>query len=416
MSPGKEKLMIVGAGKFQVPIIKLARQMGFETVVVSVAGNYPGFLIADKSYEVDVREKEAILEIARKEGIRGVVTDQTDLPVPTVAYVAEKLGLPGIGYECALNISDKVRCRQYCQRIGFPIPAFFQTASLDEAMEGSKEIGFPLVVKPPHSQGSRGVSKVNQPDELPEKFQNAVSYSATGTALLEEFSEGDELLVVGFVSDFKYTNLGISDLKHFDLSDKFIWRQSLFPALLEEDLRQIIEDLDRRLYESFGPRFGIVFSQYRVNRTTGKIHLMEAAIRGPASLQTSHAVPLVCGIDVLPLQIELVSGRRESVDIDKEKVTNRAAGVAYFHLPEGVISRLDGIEEIESLPGVHGLAPDNLAIGTKTEPIRDSTGRKGPVVFAGEDREDCEAVIRRVRETLRIEIETEGGTGYPIWE
>jgi xanthine/CO dehydrogenase XdhC/CoxF family maturation factor len=35
----KEELMIVGAGKFQVPIIELAKQMGFETMVVSIAGN-----------------------------------------------------------------------------------------------------------------------------------------------------------------------------------------------------------------------------------------------------------------------------------------------------------------------------------------------------------------------------------------
>ncbi len=105
----KEKLMIVGTGKFQVPIIGQAKQMGFETIVISIGGNYPGLSIADRSCEVDVREKETILEIAKREGICGIVTDQTDMTVPTVAYVAEKMRLPGIGYECALRITNKLR-------------------------------------------------------------------------------------------------------------------------------------------------------------------------------------------------------------------------------------------------------------------------------------------------------------------
>lgn len=411
----KEKLMIIGAGKFQLPVIKLAKQMGFETVVVSVAGNYPGFLIADKTYEVDVREKEAILDIARAEGIRGVLTDQTDLPVPTVAYVAEKLGLPGIGYECARTISNKVECRRHCQKNGFPVPAFFLARTLEEALEGSEEIGYPLVVKPADSQGSRGVTKVQHPQELPQRFQNAIGYSAEGTVLLEEFSAGAEMILIGLVSDHKHTNLAIGDHRHFDIPDRFIWSQSLFPTSLEDGFRQTLEDMNRRLYESFGPRFGVSFSQYRVDRETKTIQLMEAAIRGPASLQTSHALPLVSGIDVLPMLIELASGRRETVHIDSKQVLRRSGGVAYYYLPQGVISGLDGLEEIESLPGVHGFGRDDLKIGDRVGPIRDSTGRKGPVVFAGEDRRDCEDVIQLAKDTLKIRIETPAGTRYPIW-
>ena len=77
-----EKLMLLGAGKFQVPLITLAKDMGFETIVVSNPRACPGFRIAARSYEVDVRDKETILTIARKEGICGITTDQTDLPSP----------------------------------------------------------------------------------------------------------------------------------------------------------------------------------------------------------------------------------------------------------------------------------------------------------------------------------------------
>ncbi|HSR13588.1 MAG TPA: hypothetical protein VLS90_19225 [Thermodesulfobacteriota bacterium] len=161
LSLPKEKLMILGAGKFQVPIIEEAKRMGFETIVVSIPGAYPGLRLGDRSYRVDVREKETVLEIARKERITGVVTDQTDWPVTTVAYVAEKMGLPGIGYECALRITDKRRCREHCREKGFPIPAFHQASCLEEARKQAQDLRLPLVVKPVDSTAARGVAKVN---------------------------------------------------------------------------------------------------------------------------------------------------------------------------------------------------------------------------------------------------------------
>ena len=148
--------MIVGAGRDQVPIIKKAQQMGFFTIVVSVSGNYPGFAIADKSYEIDIVQKERVLEIAQVEKICGVVTDQLDAAVPTVAYVAEKMGLPGIGYDCALKFTNKFTMRQICEEIGIPVPKHFQAATLDEAVHCAKELDFPFMIKPVDGGEAKG--------------------------------------------------------------------------------------------------------------------------------------------------------------------------------------------------------------------------------------------------------------------
>ena len=45
-----KKIMILGAGIYQVPLIKTAKRMGLYTIVVSIPGNYPGFALADKVY------------------------------------------------------------------------------------------------------------------------------------------------------------------------------------------------------------------------------------------------------------------------------------------------------------------------------------------------------------------------------
>ena len=43
-----KKLMVLGAGIYQVPLIKKAKEMGLYTIVASIPGNYPGFLYADE--------------------------------------------------------------------------------------------------------------------------------------------------------------------------------------------------------------------------------------------------------------------------------------------------------------------------------------------------------------------------------
>ena len=57
----KKKLMILGAGIYQVPLIKKAKEMGLETLVVSIKGNYQGIALADSVYEIDTRDYEKIL-------------------------------------------------------------------------------------------------------------------------------------------------------------------------------------------------------------------------------------------------------------------------------------------------------------------------------------------------------------------
>lgn len=125
--------MVLGAGEFQLPLIRAAKAKGMRVAVVSIPGDYPGFAEADASVLCDVRDKEAVLKAAREYEICGIATDQTDLPVPTVAYVASRLGLPGMSEEVALNFTDKARMRRLCSRAGLPTIPACQAGSLEEA-------------------------------------------------------------------------------------------------------------------------------------------------------------------------------------------------------------------------------------------------------------------------------------------
>jgi biotin carboxylase len=233
--------------------------------------------------------------------------------------------------------------------------------------------------------------------------------------LLEEYFQGKKIILTGFIADYQFTNLILADHKHFDIPDLFIVRQTTVPSDLDQQLQNKILELNTRLFDSFGARFGIVFSEFKVKEESGEVCLMEAAIRGPAGLVSSHVTPLACGIDVLPILIELATARRETVRIDKDKLQNRGAGNVYFYLPEGIVSKIEGIEKVKSLPGVIKVELGDLAVGKKIDPIINMSGRQGPVIYAGKDRKECEDIIKKIKDILVVEVKTTEGVKGMVW-
>jgi biotin carboxylase len=410
----EQKMMVVGAGRDQIAIIKKVQQLGFKAIVISRDGDYPGFLIADKSYKIDIRRKEEILKIAQSESICGIVSDQLDEAVLTVAYVAEQTGLPGIGYDCALKFTDKYKMRQFCKEIGIPVPAHFQASSLSQAAQYAKQLEFPLVIKPVDSGGSRGVSKVNNLSELEEKFHASLDCSASGYVILEEYFSGSEIVTEGFVSNYEVTPLVLGDRAYFAIPDTFIPRHTLFPSCLNKELQQKILTMDALLIRHFGPKFGITHDEYLIDEKTGDMRLVETAIRGGGVFISSDLVPLACGIDVNKMLVELASGKEE-VKIDDSKRVSRASGYICFYLPEGTICEVRGVNEVQCLPGVHLANLQNLEVGKKTKPMTHKGSRLGPILIYGEDRQALQEVIHQIQETLVIKVETVNGIKGIVW-
>lgn len=198
-----KKIMILGAGIYQVPLIRTARRMGLYTIVVSIPGDYPGFAFADKIYELDTRDKEAILEAAREEQINGICTSGTDVAVSTIGYVCEKMHLSGIPYEAAEILTDKAKMKDAFQKGGVSAASGMRVRSSKEVKEAAEQLGYPVVVKRVDSSGSRGITVVENPEQIEEAYENARNGSARDYVLVENFLRGTEIGVDGFVQNHK---------------------------------------------------------------------------------------------------------------------------------------------------------------------------------------------------------------------
>ena len=123
-----QKLMILGASIYQVPLIRTARRMGLSTIVASIPGDYPGFSDADKVYFINTTDKEGILQVAKAEGISGICTSGTDVAVATIGYVNEKMGLAGVSEDAAVKACDKYRMKEAFREGGVSASRFIKAS------------------------------------------------------------------------------------------------------------------------------------------------------------------------------------------------------------------------------------------------------------------------------------------------
>ena len=194
-----KKLMIMGAGIYQVPLIKKAKEMGIHTIVVSIPGNYPGFALADQVIYENTVDYERVLEVARRENIDGIVTAGTDVAVITIGKVCDELGLTGISFDAARIASNKIRMKKKYEEYGVRTARFREVSFEDRLEEKTEGLNFPLIFKAVDSSGSRGIIRVDSGDE----FENARSIVKENTHvdhfIVEEFIEGKEFGAQAFV-------------------------------------------------------------------------------------------------------------------------------------------------------------------------------------------------------------------------
>ncbi len=209
-------ILILGAGIYQVPLIREAQARGFRAVIASIPGNYPGFAVADKVYYTDTTDKEAILEIAKQERVSAVVTTGTDVAVASIGYVCARLGLPGIGEAAARLLTDKALMKEAFVKGGVTTSAFRRVSSLAEARSAAAELGLPVMLKIVDKSGSRGITKVSDPAQLESAWAYAAAATGADHMVVERFVQGQEIGIDAFVQNGKLLLM----LPH----DKFVYQ------------------------------------------------------------------------------------------------------------------------------------------------------------------------------------------------
>lgn len=407
----KKIVMVLGANVLQIPLISKVIEMGFDALVISPDLSEPGHKISTYSEKVDVADREAVLEMAKKYKIAGVITDQTDIPVRTVAYVAEEMGLPGNSYNTACLFTDKYLMREKCKELGVKTVDYKLCSTLNDALLFFEEIDKPIILKPIDNQGSKGVSKVITKQELELKFQEAQNYSLSGKVLVEEYIEGQEFLVEGIAVDYKYENLICGDTIYFSLPDVFSASRREFPSTATEEIVKKVLDVNKKIATGFGIKQGITHGEYILNGED--VILLEIAARGGGVFISSDLINLQTGLRTEEFLVSIATSNvTEFPAISNLK---RSSCYVSFFLPQGEVTEISGIKEVCELPYTHRNNFEGLCEGLVIKENKDKTSRFFVIIDAATHAElmkriDC------IKNIIDIKVKNKKGIEGIIWE
>lgn len=399
MTLQNKSIMIVAGGEWQVPIIMKAKSLGYFVINTNLYHDSPGFEYSDVGLVANVLDRERNLEFARKYKPDAIITDQSDIAVPTVAFLCNELGLPGIGMKAAELFTNKHAMRIFCREKGFPVPEFRLCRNLEEIYEFGKAVGYPFVIKPPANQSSRGVHKVHSRGELNGKYSDAFAHSSNGCVLAEEFINGPEFTVEGFKTHDHAYSLAVSVKQHFTHTEMVA--SSLLYS--HDDARYDYGELkllNERLVEMMQLPFGITHAEYKLQN--GRFYLIEIAARGGGTKISSHIIPEMSGIDVNELLIRCATG--EIIETIDPTVNSQYVILDFFLFPSGTVRAVGGLDWMSGNPSVIDFGM-NFKIGETITPPADDRARHGYYIARAKSKSELKALCSSIQQRVSVQVE-----------
>ena len=394
------KVMILGAGIYQVPLIKKAKEMGLYTIVVSIPGNYPGFALADKVVYENTVDAEAVLKVAKEEKIDGICTTGTDVAIGTLGYVCEKLGLKGVSYKGARIACDKslMKDAYVCEGVQTAQCVHVElTQPMEEVERICEKLGYPVIFKAIDSSGSRGITKVEEPSEIQKAYDAVKAVTRNKEYLIETYLVGDEFGAQAFVQDGKLEFV----LPHGDYvfkGDTGVPIGHYAPYDLP-DLEQEIYEQTEKAVRAMGLDNCAINADFML--CNGKVYVLELGARCGATC-LAELVSIYMGYDYYEKIIRVAMGEK----VDFTPVNNPGVPNA-SHL---LMSDRDGV--IVGMANNSELSEDlvevsfDYNVGDVVRKFRVGPDRIGHVITKGETLEHAQKVLYDALANIDVLIES----------
>jgi biotin carboxylase len=396
----KERIIILGAGIMQGPAIRIAKEMGLETYVLDADPNAPCVHLADHFEPISLKDKESIENFARslKEngGISGIMTAGTDFSA-SVAWTAEKLGLPGISYETALDASDKARMRARFKESGVPSPQF---TILDHVPSDDFTLtfSFPVVVKPVDNMGARGCRIAANRNDLVNAVEDALKFSRSGRVIVEEYMDGPEFSVDAIVFNGEITICGLAD-RHIFFPPYFIEMGHTMPTNLDEKTQKAILQVFEQGVKALGIQNGAAKGDIKL--TSRGPMIGEIAARLSGGYMSGWTYPYSSGVEPARAAIFAALGKTPDQLEPQKKWTS--AERAFISIP-GIVQSIHGIDVAKNMTHIKDVF---LRIEPKNRVFfpENNVSKCGNIISAAENRENAIRCAEHAAKSILIRLE-----------
>lgn len=305
-----KKLMILGGSRYAIPVIEAAHELGVYVITCDYLPDNIAHKYSDEYCNVSIIDKEATLKAAKNLKIDGIMSFACDPGVVTAAYVAEEMGLPNVGpYESVCILQNKKRFREFLTRNGFNVPVAKGYTDINSALKDVDLFNWPVIVKPTDSAGSKGVKKVEIPEDLECSIEYALSYSHSHEFIIEDYLEQK-----GYSSDTDSFSID-GDLKvvtfncqRFDANAENPYTPSAYswPSSMSDEHQEELKNEIQRLIHLLNMNTAVYNIETRES-TNGKAYIMEVSPRGGGN-RLSECIRYATGVDMITNMVKYSVG------------------------------------------------------------------------------------------------------------
>lgn len=278
-----KKLMLLGGLRYLLPVIEEAHKLGVHVITADYLPDNIAHKYSDEYCNVSIIDKEAVLKAAQELGIDGILSHAVDPGVVSAAYVAEQMGLPfQCSYKAACILQNKSLFRKFLSDNGFNCPHAKGYNHAEDALKDVDYFEWPVIVKPVDSAGSKGVTKVEDPKDLPQAIEIALASSISKNFIIEDFLnlDGYQSSADIFTIDGKLVYPTYSDqLFNKDAANPYTPAIEIWPATMSEKHQLELTNELQRLFTLLEVKSGIYNIESRLC-TNGKAYIMEVSPRG----------------------------------------------------------------------------------------------------------------------------------------
>jgi biotin carboxylase len=397
-----KKLVLLGGIRYLLPLLAAARRIGIYTITVDNIPNNVAHQFSDEYWNLSIIEKDLILRRCIDASIDGITSFGVDPGVLTAAYVAEKMGLSGVPFKSAQILQNKSLFRRFLHENNFNVPRVTTVGPDCEIKNVIGEIEYPVIVKPVDSAGSKGVSLVNNIDELTLAVVGARLLSRANSVIVEEFIEVKE-----FQSDSDFFSID-NKLVFSSYSNQYFDKFSVnpyvpcgftWPSSLSSAQKVYFESEIQRLISLLKLGTSLYNVELRVGQD-GKAYIMEVSPRGGGN-RLSEMIKLHCGVDLIEAHIKTAVGIGNTESFSPS-FNNNIAMLILNSQNTGIFNR---VRIAENIKAKHLLELD-LWI-QKGEPVDCFAGANnsfGTLVLKFSDYHEMQKVMNDRHEWLIIEV------------
>lgn len=362
MDAQKKLLMLGGTGKGCRELLEYAKAQGIYTIVTDFDSpeKSPAKQISDEYWMISTDDFDALEKKCREVGINGVCSGISTFCIPATIELCKRLGLQAY---CTLEAwhytMNKGDFKELCRSCNVPVATDYFVSNPVKETE-LQQIKFPVVVKAVDQSANRGMSYCNNIDEIIPAIEYAHSFSKNSNVIIERMLHGIEYTAYYALADGEASLINLfSDLSQPGTPNNCYSVNSTACDKLDVYLKEI-DPFFKKALKKGGMTDGVCWIELILDED-GHFYVIEMGYRMSGDMM---AIPIcdVTGFNSYKWMVDIALGKKhtkEDLPIPHHELY-KDCGCAYIlwsKAKSGEVDRIEGVDEILSLPGVR-LAPN----------------------------------------------------------